>query len=79
MSSKSFRLNIEQGEAINARNFGSWNSLAHITEQGRDLIFQRFIGVPIGPLLLYLIITYFLLKVKPIGPALKKSFFNIIT
>ena len=75
MSSKFLRLNIEKGEAIKARNFGFWNSLAHITEQGRDPIFQRFIGEPIGPSLLYLIITYFLLKVKPIGPAFKNVFF----
>lgn len=81
MSSKFLHPNIEKGEAIKARNFGFWNSLAHIKEQGRVPIFQRFIGVPIGPSLLYLIITYFLLKVKPIGPAFKKGFFyyyNII-
>ena len=35
MSSKFLRLNIEKGEAIKARNFGFWNSLAMLKEQAR--------------------------------------------
>jgi hypothetical protein len=33
MSRKIFVVNIERGEAINARNFGSWNTLDIMKEQ----------------------------------------------
>jgi hypothetical protein len=64
-------VNIEKGEAIKARNFGFWNSLAMLKEQARGLKILAYAVEPVGPLLLYLIITYFLLKVKPF----KKVFF----
>ena len=60
MSSAEMHANIEKGEAIKCRNIGFWNSLALLKEQARDQKFLAYAVVPIGPFLLYLIITYIL-------------------
>lgn len=82
MSSGEIHPNIEKGEAINARNIGFWNSLAHIKEHARVPKIFAYVEYRSHLSSPTIIIIYFFIKVKrpvpgfPIGP---ESFFYIIT
>ena len=67
MSSAEIHANIEKGEAIKCRNIGFWNSLALLKEQARDRKIFRYVVCRSAFTLLTFIITYFLIKIKPIG------------